>query len=134
MASIDLFHLPVDMAKIFLLCFKILLRPFDNGGDKQHGNREDQKGNNCHQPADGKHHDQYADDRSNRGDNLDDALIHALAEGINIIGHAGEYLSMGFAVKIFHRHSVDFLGNCFSQLIGDLLGDAGHQKTLDIGK
>lgn len=39
-------------------------------------------------PADAEHHHQNAQDGGDRGDDLGDALVERLAQGVDVVGHA----------------------------------------------
>lgn len=82
MPAVDLLHLAVDVAQVFLLRLEVFLGFLHNEPDEAQGNRQDDEGDESHQPADGQHHDQHADDGGDGGDDLGQALVQALGQGV----------------------------------------------------
>ena len=72
--AVHLFHMPIDVPQVFLLLLEILLRPSNDQSNDDHREREDQKSYHGHDPIDGEHHDQHADHRYHRRDDLGEAL------------------------------------------------------------
>ena len=131
MPAVHLFHLSVDMSQIFLLGFEVFLGMLDDEADAEHRNRQDAQRRQGQLPADGQHHHQYADHLGDGGDELGNALVEALAQGIHVVGDAGEHLAVGLGIVVFHGQTVDLLGDLPPQVVGHLLGHAGHQNTLN---
>jgi len=87
MTTVHLFHMPVDMPQVFLLCSEIFLRMLDNDADHEHRHRDGQQGDQRHGDIDRQHHDQDANDRSHRADDLRQALVQCLADRIHVVSH-----------------------------------------------
>ena len=133
-ARIDLLHLAVYISQKFLLSPEIFLGFGHDEGDHGNGNRQHQKRDQCHQRTDGEHHDQHAHHLGHGGDHLCGALIQTLPQRIHVVRDPGKNLPVGHFVKITHRHPVDLLRDCLSEAVGRLLGDPGHDISLDKGK
>ncbi len=98
------------------------------------GNGQNDHSHQGHQPADGEHHHQHAQDRGHRSDDLGQALVEGLADGVHIIGYARKHLALVGAVKVTQRHAVDLFGDILAEFVGDLHRDTGHDPALDVGK
>ena len=133
MAAIHLLHMAIDVTQIFLLLHEIFLRLLDNEADKHHGNRHNEQRYQRHFPADGEHHGKNTDEHGDRSDNLGNALVQTLTDGVHIVGDAGKHFAVGGGVIVRKRETVDFIFDVPAQAIGDLHGNAGHDKTLNIG-
>ena len=130
-AGVDFLHLAVDDAQGGLLGLEVLLAEPDHQQHQCQRHRQDQDGDQGHLGADGQHHDQHTDHGGDAGDELGDALVQALAQGVHIIGDAGEYLTHGPLLKVGQGQAVDFLADLAAEVVADLLGQAGHQPALD---
>ena len=128
--GIGFFYLPVDVSQVFLLLLKVFLGLLDHERNHCNRNRQNDNCNQRHQRRDSQHHDQNADHRCNRCDNLGNALVQALSEGVDIVGNAGEHFAIGTAFKVCHRHPVDFFGDVFSHPVADFLRDTAHNPAL----
>ena len=128
--GIGFFYLPVDVSQVFLLLLKVFLGLLDHERNHGNRNRQDDNCNQRHQRRDSQHHDQNADHRCNRCDNLGNALVQALSEGVDIVGNAGEHFAIGTAFKVCHWHAVDFFGDVFSHPVADFLRDTAHNPAL----
>ena len=131
MAAVNLLDLSIDVTQILLLVTEEFLGFLRHQSDQPHRNRQDHKCDQCHQRGDTQHHDQNADQRCHGCDNCGNALVQSLTQCVDIVGNAGEYFAIGAALKIFHRHAVDFLRDFLSEPIAYLLGNAGHNPALD---
>ena len=129
--GVALLHLTVDVAQVLLLGLEVLLGVLHHHADEQHGDGQDDDGDEGHQGADGEHHDEHADDHGHRGDELGDALVEALAHGVHVVGDAGEDLAHGAGLKVLHGHAVDLFRDIPAHAVGHLLGDAAHDPALD---
>ena len=133
-AAVNLFHLPVDFAQVFLLCNEKFLGLFYHKPYQSRGYGENDYGNQGHQGTDAQHHDKHAHHGGQGGDQLGYALVKALSQRIHIIGDAGQHLAHGPAFKIFHGHPVNFGTDFLPETVGQPLGYAGHDQPLYKGK
>ncbi len=125
-----LLNLTVDLAEKFLLRAEVFLAEAHNEADKQQRDRQNGKRNQRHQRADCQHHDQHADNRCHRGNQLRHALIEALSHRVHIICDAGKHLADRPALEIAQRHAVDFFTDLTPHAEADFLRDAGHNPAL----
>ena len=130
-AGVDLFHLAVHHAQGGLLGLEVLLAEPDHQQHQCQRHRQDQQGDQGHAGADGQHHDQHADHGGHAGDELGDALVQALAQGVHIVGDAGQHLAHGALFKVGQGQAVDLLADLAAEVVADFLGKAGHQPALD---
>ena len=91
-------------------------------------------GDQGHQGADGQHHKEDPHQHGRRGDELGNALIEALAHGVHVVGDTGEDLAHGTGLKVFHGHPVDLFRDIPPHPVADLLGNPGHDPTLEKGE
>ena len=129
--AVDLFHLAVHHAQGGLLGLEVLLAEPDHQQHQCQRHRQDQQGDQGHAGADGQHHDQHADHGGHAGDELGDALVQALAQGVHIVGNAGQHLAHGALFKVGQGQAVDLLADLAAEVVADFLGKAGHQPALD---
>ena len=113
---------------------KVFLRALDDLQDEKEGERKNAERYKRELPANGEHHDEDTEEGGGGGDDLRDALVERLAQGIDIIGYAGEHFAVGDAVKIAEGHTVNLLHNIVAQVISDFHRDAGHDPALPIGE
>ena len=99
----------IAILKIILLCLEVFLGMLHYLVDDKHGNRQDQKCCQCHPYIDRQHHDKDTDQCCHRCDQLCHTLVQAHLQRIHIIGHSGKDLTVGTALKIIHRKTVDLL-------------------------
>ena len=130
-AAVDLLHLTVDLAQIFLLRHEEALGFLHQKPGEPCGNRQDDDGDQGHQRADAQHHDEHADHGGDRSDELGDALVQALPQGIHIVGDAGKHLAHRPAFKIFHGHPVDLRNDLPAETIGQILRNLRHNQALN---
>ena len=88
MSGEHFFNLSVYLSQIFLLALEEFLRVLNDITDKECRERQYQKSDQCHQWADGQHHDQNTDNGCYGCDQLSYTLIHTLTECINVVSHA----------------------------------------------
>ena len=131
MAGVDLLHLTVHDAQGGLLGLEVLLAELDHQHHQRQRNRQDEQCNQGHLGADGQHHDEHADHGRHAGDELGDALVQALAEGVHIVGDAGEHLADGPLFKVGEGEAVDLFADLAAEVVADFLGKAGHQPALN---
>ena len=129
-AGIYFLHLAVHGAQNFLLGAEIFLAEPDHQQHQRHRDRQDQNGNQRHRGADGQHHDEHADHGGNAGDQLGNALVQALAQGVHIVGNAGKYLAHGALFKIGKRQAVDLFADLAAEVITHLLRKPAHDPAL----
>jgi len=55
--------------------------------------------------ADRQHHDEHADDRERRRDDLREALLQRLRDVVDVVGHAAEHVAVGVVVEVAQRQS-----------------------------
>ena len=134
MPSVNLFYLSVYLAKIRLLRHKIFLGKFYHDTDQHTRYRKDYQSDQRHNRADAEHHDQYPYNRRHRCDQLGDALVQALPQGIYVVGNPGKHLAYRPGFKIPERHPVNLHGNLFAETIAKLLGYSRHNQSLYEGK
>ena len=130
MAGIYFLHLAVHGAQNFLLGAEIFLAEPDHQQHQRHRDRQDQNGNQRHRGADGQHHDEHADHGGNAGDQLGNALVQALAQGVHIVGNAGKYLAHGALFKIGKGQAVDLFADLAAEVITHLLRKPAHDPAL----
>ena len=131
MAGVDLLHLTVHNAQGSLLGLEVFLAEPDHQHHQDQRDGQDEQCDQGHFGADGQHHDQHADHGGNAGDELGHALVQALAQGVHIVGDAGEHLADRPLFKVGQRQAVDLLADLAAEIIADLLGKAGHQPALN---
>jgi hypothetical protein len=134
MAAEHLLHVAVDVAQVVLLLAEEALRLAHDHHDQQRRDRHDRQGDEGHLPRDGEHHGQDAHHRHQRGDDLRQALVEGLVDGVHVVGEQGEHLAVGRAVEIAERHAVDLGHHILAQLVGDLDRDVGHQPALAVAE
>ena len=130
-AGVDLLDLAIDNAQRCLLRLKIFLAEFDHQQHQRQRDRQDQQCDQRHFGTDGQHHDEHADHGGHAGDQLCDRLVQALAQGVHIVGDAGEHFAHGALFKIGQRQAVDLFTDLTAEIIADFLGQAAHQPALD---
>ena len=130
-AGVDLLHLTVHNAQGGLLGLEVFLAEPDHQHHQYQRDGQDEQCDQGHFGADGQHHDQHADHGGNAGDELGHALVQALAQGVHIVGDAGEHLADRPLFKVGQRQAVDLLADLAAEIIADLLGKAGHQPALN---
>ena len=130
-AGVDFLHLTVHNAQGSLLGLEVFLAEPDHQHHQDQRDGQDEQCDQGHFGADGQHHDQHADHGGNAGDELGHALVQALAQGVHIVGDAGEHLADRPLFKVGQRQAVDLLADLAAEIIADLLGKAGHQPALN---
>ena len=133
-AAVHLLHMTVDVSQIFLLFTEKRLAALDHLCDNQHAQRQDTQHHQRHQRTDGKHHAQHADHHGDIGDNLRQALVECLGDGVDVVGDAAEHLAVGNPVKIGQRHPVNLFADVLAHTVTELGGNAGHHPALHIGQ
>ena len=129
MAGVDLLHLTVHNTQGGLLGLKVFLAEPDHQHHQDQRDGQDEQCDQGHFGADGQHHNQYADHGGDAGDELGYALVQALAQGVHIVGDAGEHLADRPLFKVGQRQAVDLFADLAAEIIADLLGKAGHQPA-----
>ena len=108
---VHLFDMSVQRAEVALLAGKVFLAA---GHDEEHDRKADDRcgnGGQRHDPVGDKHHDQAAEEQHDLGDEHADRLVQRLADGVHVVGHAGEHVARRGAVVIPHREAVDLVRN-----------------------
>ena len=129
-SGINLLDMSVDSAEPFLPSREIFLRAF---GDDHHKSEADEgggDGGDCHDPVRFEHHEKAADKERRRGNDLNNAALKRVTDGVHIVCDAGEHVSEACFVVIIDWQTVDFLGDCTAQIFGDLLIDCRHNESL----
>jgi len=134
MATVHFFDMAVDLAERFLLGPEIALRAPDHDADEGQRGRNYEDGSQGHQPIDGQHHGEDADDGRDGGDQLGQALVERLADQVDVVGDPGKDLAVGPGVVIIQRDTVHLGRDVFSEIIGDVHRDTGHDVSLDVGE
>ncbi len=114
-----------------LLLAEVGLREVDHHDHDERGGRQREHGDARERQADGQHHDEHTHDLGDRGDELRDGLVEALAQGVDVVRDAGEHVALAVAVEVAHGNDRDLLGDLLAHAIADLLGDARHEPALD---
>ena len=68
------------------------------------------------------------------GDERAEGLAERLADGVHIVGDAGEYVAVADLVEVFERQLVDFDRDRFAQALGGALGDVRHHPALHVAE
>ena len=129
-AGVDLLDLTVHDAQCCLLCLKILLAELDDQHHQCQRDRQDEQGDQGHFGADGEHHDEDAHHRGDAGNELGDALVQALAEGVDIVGDTGKHFADGALFKVGEGQAVDLFADLLAEIVADLLREVRHQPAL----
>ena len=130
MPGIDFLDVPVDLTKVLLLSGKVFLAPAHNG---EHYHKSQKTGGHCgqsHPSVRDEHHAQTPEKENKGGNQISDAVIQRLADGIHIIGHAGQYIAGGGTIIKPHGQSVYLPGNIRTHFLGYTLCNCGHNPPL----
>ena len=128
--GVHLLDLPVELAHVALLPHEVFLALSDHQPHEDAAQRQNEQRRERHLPADGQHHHRHAHRRGQRADHLRQALVEALAEGIDVVGHAAEHVAVGHAVEVAHGQAVHLGGQPPAQAVGELLAHARHDEVL----
>ena len=134
MTGVHLLDVAVDVAQSRLLPGEVLL-----GGlhDDHHDDQADEAGTDGAQGHDHvvvEHHHQRAHEQRRRGDQRAERLAQRLADGVHIVGDAGQHVAVADLVEVFERQPVDLDRDRFAQPLGGALGDVGHHPALHIAE
>jgi len=132
--TVHLLNMPVYMPQEFLLLFEVFLRILDHQSGYDGGQGDDHQGDQGHLPADGQHHDEYANHGDRGGDDLGQALVECLTDGVHVVGYAGENLSVAGTVKIFQRYAINLGGDFLAEPVGHFRGHIRHDPSLNVRK
>jgi hypothetical protein len=130
--AIHFLDLAIDGAEGFLLLLEMTLGFLQDEPDDTERQGQDEEGGKRHLPADGEHHVADADDHDDGSDELGDALGEALVDRVDVIGDVGEDFAVVVRIEILDGKAVDFILDVFAHFVGDVIGDFGHDETLDI--
>ena len=78
-----------------------IVTTIETGTAQQRDDRQDR--------ADREHHDQHADDRQQRGDELGQALLERLADVVDVVGDAAQQVAARVAVEVAQRQPGELL-------------------------
>jgi len=134
MSAVHLLDVPVDVPQVILLFLEVLLRIANHHADDDQRERHNQQRHERHLPADGEHHHQHAQEGHHGGDDLRQALVEGLADGVHVIGDARKNLSVVGAIEGAQRHTVNLGGDVAAEAIGELHGELRHNPALDVAE
>ena len=77
---------------------------------------------------------EHADQRGDGGDQGGDRLVEGLAQRVHVVGDPGEDLALADGFKVLQGHPVDLFGDVPAEAVGDLRGDAGADKALNVAE
>ena len=132
LSGIRLLDLSVEFAQVILLADKVFLGLSDDEEHQQHAERHGQKGGQRHFPPRDEHRDQHAAQHDDGGNQRAHALVQRLSDGVHVVGHAGEHVSVAARIEISERHVVDLFSDQPAHPFGSLLIDACHQEGLNV--
>ena len=128
MPCVDFFNMAVQVAKPPLACDEVLLRAAHDAQHQPEAQHRRYNRRQRHDPVRREHHHDTADEHRHGGDKAGQAVLQRLADGVHIVGDAGEHVAGGGGLEVADRQAVDFVGYAVTQAPVDLLCDDGHHQ------
>ncbi len=126
----DLLHVAVDLPGGGPLGDELRLRAAHDRLCQPHGERDRGQGHERQQRRDPDHHDERADDREQRGQELADRLLQRLADVVDVVGGARHQLAALRAVDERERQPVQRGLHVVAQAADHPLHDGGGEPAL----
>ena len=128
MPCVDFFNMAVQVAQPPLARDEVLLRAAHDAPHQPEAQHRRYNRRQRHDPVRREHHDDAADEHRHGGDKAGQAVLQRLADGVHIVGDAGEHVAGGGGLEVADRQAVDFVGYAVAQAPVDLLRDDGHHQ------
>ena len=98
------------------------------------GQRDRQQRDDRQQRADPEHHQQDADDRAQRGDELGERLLERVRDVVDVVGDAAQRVAAGMRVEVAQGQARQLGVDIAAHPVDRPLGDAGHDVGLAPGE